>query len=139
MWFKPCAEFVLHSICSHCTDGYLAGNVRSAGIRLGLIEGKEEDCVSWDALWEEKDYACALCNEEEAGELACLREGGGRISFWCKRKGTALVLIPGEGNQKYITFLYVLFCVLEDRVLFGFFSEVENNWVMAEGGIVPVH
>lgn len=44
--FKPCAEFVFHSICSHCTDGYLAGNVRSVGIRLGVIEGEAEDCVS---------------------------------------------------------------------------------------------
>lgn len=46
----------------------------------------------------------------------------------------ALVLITGEGNQKYITFLHVLFCVLEDGFLSGFFSEMENNWVMAEGG-----
>lgn len=46
MWFKPCAEFVPHSVCSHCTDGYLASNVRSVGIRLDVPEGEEEDCVS---------------------------------------------------------------------------------------------
>ena len=46
----------------------------------------------------------------------------------------ALVLIPGEGNQKYITFLYVPFCVLEEGLLFAFFSKVENSWIMGEAG-----
>lgn len=46
LWLKPCAEFVLRSIYSPCPDGYLAGNVRSVGIRLGVIEGEAEDCVS---------------------------------------------------------------------------------------------
>lgn len=118
------------SICSPCTDGYLAGNVRSVGIRLGVIEGEAEDCASWDALWEGKDYACALCNEEESGELACLWGGGGRISFWCKVKGTALVLIPWEGNQKCFPFLCILFCLWEVG-FFGwiFFPKVENSWI----------
>lgn len=107
---------MLHSICSHCTYGYLAGNVRSVGIRLDVIEWEAEDSVPWDALWEGKDYACALCNEEESGELAWLWGGGGRISFWCKVKVTALVLIPWEGNQKCFAFLYILFCVWKVRV-----------------------
>lgn len=46
----------------------------------------------------------------------------------------ALVLIPREGNQKYMSFLYLPFCLLQEGGLFGFFSEVENSWIMCDVG-----
>lgn len=98
---------MLLSICSHRTDGYLAGNVRSVRIRLGVIEGEEEDCVSWDALWEKEDYACAYVMRKRLKNLHVYEEEVGGLAFEVKAKERPWSWSPEKEIRNTLPIFYI--------------------------------